>query len=145
MSNERDADIDRWCIEQMADALIYADRQGVIVRWNAAASALFGHSPAQAIGQSLDLIIPEKLRAAHGAAFERAMETGVARLHGRATLTKALTAGGGSIYVEMSFAVLTDAKGKAIGSVAIARDATERRQEAQELRERLAAVERGAA
>lgn len=145
MSDSNQADIDRLCLEQMADALIYADNQGVIVRWNAAASVLFGYSPARALGQRLDLIIPENLRAAHWSAFDRAMETGVTRLNGQATVTRALTADGGAVYVEMSFAVVTDDNGKAIGSVAIARDATKRRQEEKELRERLAALERGTA
>ncbi|MDR1994189.1 PAS domain S-box protein [Azonexus sp.] len=145
MSDSNQADIDRLCIEQMADALICSDHLGIILRWNAAATVLFGHSPAQALGQSLDLIIPENLRAAHWSAFDRAMETGVTRLNGRATVTRALTADGGAVYVEMSFAVVTDGNGKAIGSVAIARDATKRRQEERELRERLAALERGAA
>ncbi|MCL2345615.1 MAG: PAS domain S-box protein [Desulfobulbus sp.] len=135
MSDSKQPDIDRLCAEQMADALIYCDRQGVIRRWNAAAAALFGHSPAQALGRSLDLIIPENLRVAHWTAFERAMQSGVARLQGRATVTKALTAGGGVIYAEMSFAVVTDASGQAIGSVAIARDATERRLVEREMRE----------
>jgi PAS domain S-box-containing protein len=138
-------DLDRLCNEQMADALIYADRQGLIRRWNAAAAALFGYSPAQALGRSLDLIIPEYLHAAHWSTFDRAMQTGVTRLHGQATVTKALTADGGTLYAEMSFAVVTDDNGQTIGSIAIARDATQRRQKERELRERLAALERGAA
>ncbi len=145
MSDNSQPDIDRLCVEQMADALIYSDALGTIVRWNAAAAALFGHTPAQALGQSLDLIIPEGLRAAHWSGFDRAMETGVTRLNGQATVTRALTADGRNIYVEMSFAVVTDGNGQAIGSVAIARDAGKRRQEERELRERLAVLERGAA
>ncbi|MCL2523084.1 MAG: PAS domain S-box protein [Betaproteobacteria bacterium] len=136
-------DIDRLCLEQMADALIYCDRQGRIVRWNAAAAALFGHAPDAVLGQSLDLIIPENLRDPHWAGFERAMQTGVTRLAGRATMTKALTADGGNIYVEMSFAVIADAAGQAIGSVAIARDAGKRRQEQRQLRELRAMLKGG--
>ena len=142
MSDSTQADIDRLCSEQMADALIYCNRQGVILRWNAAA-ALFGHAPDAVLGQSLDLIIPENLRAPHWAGFERAMQTGVTRLNGQATVTKALTAAGGTIYVEMSFAVIADAAGQAIGSVAIARDAGKRRQEQRELRELRAMLEGG--
>ncbi len=144
MNDSTQADIDRLINEQMADALIYSDRQGSIRQWNAAAEALFGHPRAQALGQSLDLIIPENLRAAHWSGFDQAMETGTTRLHGQATLTRALTADGRTVYVEMSFAVVTDASGQAIGSVAIARDATRRRQEEKALRARLAELERGA-
>ncbi|MDR2837622.1 MAG: PAS domain S-box protein [Azonexus sp.] len=138
-------DLDRLCLEQMADALIYCDRQGRIVRWNTAAAALFGFAPQAALGQSLDLIIPENLRLPHWAGFERAMKTGVLRLNGEATVTRALTADGRSIYVEMSFALVSDGAGRAIGSVAIARDATRRREELRQLRERLAALTPGAA
>jgi len=134
-------DLDGLCLDQMADALICSDSQGVIRRWNAAASALFGYSAGQALGQGLDLIIPEGLRAAHWEGFDRAMATGATRLNGRATVTRALTADGSNIYVEMSFAVVSDGDGKAIGSVAIARDATQRRREERELRERLATLE----
>ena len=52
-------------LEQIADALIYADDTGTIMRWNHAAAALFGYSAAEALGQNLDLIIPEHLRAFH--------------------------------------------------------------------------------
>ncbi|MVT67278.1 PAS domain S-box protein [Bradyrhizobium pachyrhizi] len=52
-------------LDQAADAVIYADRTGSIARWNSAAAALFGYSPEEALGQNLDLIIPEHLRAAH--------------------------------------------------------------------------------
>jgi PAS domain S-box-containing protein len=60
-------------LEQIADAVIYADTQGTIVLWNAAAAALFGYSAAQALGQNLDLIIPEHLRGQHWRGFEAAM------------------------------------------------------------------------
>ena len=52
-------------IDQVADAVIYASRLGVIIRWNRASAALFGFSAEDALGQSLDLIIPEHLRASH--------------------------------------------------------------------------------
>src|SRR6266702_5581170 len=47
------------------DAIIHADRSETIQRWNAAAEVLFGHSAPEAIGGNLDLIIPERLGAAH--------------------------------------------------------------------------------
>lgn len=134
---------ERRILEQMADALIYADSGGVIREWNAAATALFGWPAEQALGQSLDLIIPDNLRAAHWSGFDLALAQGKTRLHGRPTVTRAQTADGRTIYVEMSFALVTDAGGTAIGSVAVARDATQRRQEEKELRARLAVLEKG--
>ncbi|MDE2585174.1 MAG: PAS domain S-box protein [Betaproteobacteria bacterium] len=116
-------EIYRLVAEQMADALILADPQGTIRVWNAAAATLFGFSPQEALGTSLDLIIPEHLRAAHWSAFHRAMAQG-ATLHGaKARLTRALHADGRRLYVSMSFAVIEDGAGKALASVAIAREA----------------------
>ncbi|HLO63391.1 MAG TPA: PAS domain S-box protein [Azonexus sp.] len=113
-------------VDQTADALIYSNRDGVIERWNAAATALFGYSADEALGQSLDIIIPERLRAAHWRGFDAAMASGRTRLHGRPTLTKAEHKAGNKLYVEMSFAVVVDASGTTLGSVAMARDVTAR-------------------
>ena len=113
-------------LEQVADAVIYTDTMGSIVLWNAAAAALFGYSAAEAIGQSLDLIIPEHLRNAHWRAFEAAMATGVMRLQGRPTLTRAKHQSGRKLYVEMTFALVKPDGGVAQGAVAVARDVTDR-------------------
>ena len=113
-------------IEQAAEAIVYANREGVIERWNAAAAAMFGFSAAEAIGQSLDLMIPEHLRQAHWRGFDAAMASGKTRLGGRPTLTRGLHKSGKKLYVEMSFATVVDDAGSALGSVAVARDVTER-------------------
>ena len=113
-------------LEQTADAIIYSNRQGIIERWNKAATALFGYQCTEANGQSLDLIIPEELRAAHWRGFEAAVMRGATRLHGRPTLTRAEHKSGARLYVEMSFALVIDELGEVLGSVAMARDATDR-------------------
>lgn len=115
-----------WILEQTTDALIYIDRQGAIARWNAAAARLFGFSAEEAIGRSVDLIIPEHLRAAHWAGFDKAVAAGTTRLAGRPSLTRAVRKDGGKLYVEMTFALVKDDAGQVVGSVAIARDVTER-------------------
>src|SRR6195256_2060516 len=114
-------------LDQIADAVIYADDTGTIMRWNRAAAALFGYSAAQALGQNLDLIIPEHLRAAHWRGFEAAMTNGVMKLQGRPTVTRAMHQTGRKLYVEMTFALVEgQAGGAARGAVAVARDVTER-------------------
>ena len=60
-------------LDQVADALICANQAGAIIRWNHACTALFGYSAQEALGQSLDLIIPEHLRAAHWSGFQASM------------------------------------------------------------------------
>lgn len=118
--------LDARILDQVADALIYADRSGHIMRWNDACCALFGFSAEEALGQRLDLIIPEHLRAAHWKGFEAAMASGATKLQGRPTLTRAVHKSGRKLYVEMTFAIVKAAEGGALGSVAMARDVTER-------------------
>ena len=113
-------------IEQMAEAVVYSDRHGIIERWNRGAVATFGYTAAEALGQNLDLMIPEHLRAAHWRGFEAAMAGGALRLNGRPTLTRGLHKSGQKLYVEMSFSLVSDDFGQVLGSVAVARDVTER-------------------
>jgi PAS domain S-box-containing protein len=114
-------------LEQIADAVIYADDTGTIMRWNHAAAALFGYSAAEALGRKLDLIIPEHLRAAHWRGFEAAITNGAMKLQGRPTLTRAAHRTGRRLYVELTFALVKgQAGGAAHGAVAVARDVTER-------------------
>jgi len=133
MSNETTTAPYRRMIEQMADAVVYSDAAGTIVEWNAAAERLFRFSRTDALGRSLDLIIPEHLRAAHWAGFHRAIERRATQHSGAATITRALTGDGETIYVDISFALVLDAAGTVIGSLGIARDATLRQQERREL------------
>jgi PAS domain S-box-containing protein len=114
-------------LEQIGDAVVYVDETGTIRRWNRAAAALFGLSAAEALGQSLDRIVPEHLRAGHWRGFDAAMTTGVMKLQGRPTLTRATHQTGRKLYVEMTFALVRGRAGSApLGAVAVARDVTER-------------------
>jgi PAS domain S-box-containing protein len=119
-------DLSALALEQAADAVIVSDAVGVITVWNAAAEKLFGVPAAEALGRTLDIIIPERLRDAHWTGFRRAMETGVTRLSGTPTTTRALHPSGRRLYVEMSFAVLRSGDGKTLGAIAVARDASAR-------------------
>jgi PAS domain S-box-containing protein len=113
-------------IEQTSDAVIYADKDGNIQRWNNAASQLFGFSKDEALGQSLDLIIPERARKAHWHGFNVAVENGNLRLSGKPTLTRAIHKNAEKrLYVQMSFSLVKDRDGHVQGSVAIARDMTD--------------------
>jgi PAS domain S-box-containing protein len=112
-------------LDQAADAMIFADRSGTIRRWNLASAALFGLTAEEALGQNLELIVPGHLRAPHWRGFDDAMASGVLRLQGRPTLTRALHKSGRKLYVEMTFALVA-VDGGAQGAVAVARDVTER-------------------
>ena len=107
-------------VQNADDALISADCQGNICGWNANAQALFGFNAAEALGQSLDLIIPEHLRAPHWAGFYRAIANKDVSHHGPARKTRALHKSGGKLYVMMRFDLLQDAAGKVLGAMALA-------------------------
>jgi len=120
------SNLDARIVDDVADALIYADRSGTIRRWNRASTTLFGFTANDALGQSLDLIIPEHLRDAHWKGFDAALESGTMKLAGRPTLTRAQHKDGRKLYIEMTFALVKDEGGAVLGSVAMARDVTER-------------------
>ena len=127
LSMEGQSQLAERIIDHVADAIIYANRLGVIIRWNQASATLFGFSAEDALGQSLDLIIPEHLRTSHWRGFEAAITKGTMKLQGRPTLTRALHKSGRKLYVEMTFAIVKgEAEGEVLGSVAMARDVTDR-------------------
>jgi PAS domain S-box-containing protein len=121
----------------MSEALIFADAKGIIQTWNPGAEFLFGYSAEEAIGKSLDIIIPEKLRKAHWDGYNRALAQGGTK-HGRRTMiTRAIHRNGEQIYVDMSFAVVKNQAGEPTGSVAIASDANQRYLDEKNLRRQL--------
>jgi PAS domain S-box-containing protein len=87
--------------EQAPDALIFADREGTIKLWNARAEAIFGYAAGEAIGASLDLIIPENLRAAHWRGYRQAITLGHAKTGGQVLATRATHKLGSKLYVEL--------------------------------------------
>lgn len=111
-------------VEQAPDALIFADREGMIRVWNARAQALFGYAAGEAIGKSLDLIIPEHLRAAHWRGYRQAIAAGHTRLGDKPMLTRATHKNGGKLYVELAFAIVRDPLRGVLGAVATGRSAS---------------------
>jgi PAS domain S-box-containing protein len=125
-------------LQSMPEAVIFADLEGIIRLWNPGAENVFGFSAADAIGQSLDLIIPERMRQAHWDGFNQAIERGGVKPGRTSMITRSLHKSGENIYVDMSFAMVKDLSGKMTGSLAVARDATKRFQEEKNLRKQLA-------
>jgi PAS domain S-box-containing protein len=135
-------DLDKFCrtlVAQGPDAIIYADAGGVIRLWNTAAERIFGFSPQEALGQPLDIIIPENLRQRHGAGFEHTMRTGESRYGAGSLLSvPAMRKDGSRISVEFTILPFHDDAGRMIGIAAILRDATARFDELKALRRQLA-------
>jgi len=109
-------------VAQAPVALIVADRQGAIVAWNRASEVMFGYTAAEALGQSLDLIIPEHLRAAHWAGFDKSLASGTTKYAGRVMTTRATHTDGRKVYVDFSFELLKEADGTVVGAIAVGRE-----------------------
>lgn len=121
-----------------SDAILSTGSDGRILFWNAGAVRIFGFSAGEAIGSSLDLIIPEKLRARHWDGYERVMSTGNTRYgSGDVLAVPAMTKGGRRISVEFTITVIRDCDGQLDGMAAILRDVTTRFEELQTLRRQL--------
>ena len=111
-------------VEQAPDAVIYADREGAVRIWNQAAETIFGYAAAEVIGKSLELIIPERFRAAHWAGFLKAVETGSTRYGDRVLTTRSMHKDGSKLYLDLSFGLIKDRNGVVAGVVAIGRNVT---------------------
>jgi PAS domain S-box-containing protein len=128
-------------VEQLTDAIIFADRNGVILLWNRGAEEVFGFPAAEVIGSSLDVIIPERFRKAHWDAFNRAIASGQTSGGNQVRTTRSIHKLGHKLYVDLSFGLVTDAAGAVVGSVAMARDCSARHEADKALRNRLADTE----
>ena len=143
MSNLDVTSLSEQIITLAPDAIMFADREGIIRLWNQGAERIFGCQAEQAIGQSLDLIIPEKLRERHWEGYHKTMATGETRYGTEMLAVPAMHQNGSRISTEFSIVLLQDESGQPIGVAAIMRDITERRADEKELRDRLAELEAG--
>ena len=128
-------------VEGAQDAIIFADREGIIRLWNSGAEAIFGYSAAEALGQTLDLIVPEKMRERHWEGYRKVMDTGVTRYGSDVLAVPALNKNDSRMSVEFTIVLLQDDTGKPQGTAAIMRDVTERWQKEKELKKRLTELE----
>jgi PAS domain S-box-containing protein len=144
MQSERDdisAQLAGAIVGTAADAILATDRQGIIRFWNPGADRIFGFTQEEAVGASLDLIIPERLRLRHWQGYQRVMATGATRYGtGDVLAVPALTKDGRQISVEFTILLLRDAGREITGMAAILRDVTARFEETRRLKRELAKV-----
>jgi PAS domain S-box-containing protein len=122
-------------LASMPDAVVYSDSDGKIQYWNKGAERIFGFAAAEAIGQTLDIIIPESLRQRHWDGYHATMRTGVTRYGGGDLLAvPAIRKDGSRISTEFIIVPFKDESGQMLGIAAIMRDVTKRFEEMRALR-----------
>ncbi len=128
-------------VEDTQVAIIFSDCDGIIRLWNSGAEAMFGYRAEEALGQSLDLIVPERQRSRHWEGYTKVMATGVTRYGREVLAVPALTKDGKRISIEFSIALLRAPSGELLGAAAILQDVTARWEQQKELKSRLVALE----
>ena len=128
-------------VNAIGDAVIISDASGAITLWNPAAERMFGFTQSEALGQSLDLIIPERLRGRHWDGYHKTMATGETRYGHDLLKVPAVDKSGRSMSIAFTVALLHSPEGELNGIVAIIRDETARFQEDRALRKRIAELE----
>jgi PAS domain S-box-containing protein len=136
------ADIDlKQLVAGAGDAIIVCDAAGAITLWNRAAERIFGFTEADALGQSLDLIIPERQRGRHWEGYHHTMATAVTKYGADVLRVPALHKEGRTLSIAFTVSMLFSPEQKVTGIVAIVRDETARFAELRELRKRLVELE----
>ena len=128
-------------VKEAHDAIIMADKGGIIRLWNKGAEMVFGFSPAEALGQSLHIIIPENLWERHDQGYYQVMESGLSKYSHELLAVPALKKDGSRISVEFTLTFIREQQGRILGSAAIIRDVSARWERERATKRRLAELE----
>ena len=123
------------------DAVLIADTKGIITFWNRGAEQMFGYAATEAVGQPLDLIIPENLRSRHGEGYDRVMASGETKYKTGLLSSPGIRKDGSRLSLAFSMVLLRDEAGNMQGCASIMRDVTEQWTKEKDLKARLAACE----
>ena len=128
-------------VAAVGDAVMVCDAGGAITLWNPACERLFGHTEAEALGQSMDLIIPERLRKRHWEGYDKTMATGITKYGHDVLRVPAVDKQGNSLSIAFTVAMLYGANGKVSAIASIIRDETTRFNDERALKKRVAELE----
>jgi PAS domain S-box-containing protein len=128
-------------VEAIGDAIVISDAKGAITLWNPAAERMFGFTEEDALGQSLDLIIPERQRQRHWDGYQKTMDTGITRYGNDVLRVPAVHKDGHTLSIAFTVALLHTPDNKVAAIVAVIRDESSRFAEDRALRKRLAELE----
>jgi PAS domain S-box-containing protein len=132
-------------VRSFGDAVVVADAEGMIVFWNAAATRIFGFTEDEALGRTLDLIVPERQRSRHNEGYARTMATGETRYGTSLLRVPAAHRDGHMISIAFTVSMIKSPEGRVEAIAAVMRDETARFAEERVLRKRLVELEQAAA
>jgi len=141
MSLENQDSICRWIVESTPDAIVFSDQDGIIRMWNAGAEAIFGFRAEEAVGEMLDIIVPEKMRERHWEGYFQVMKTGMTKYGKDLLSVPGIRKDGSRVSLEFSVALIRDEDGVLLGVSAVIRDVTVRWEKEREMKERISALE----
>jgi PAS domain S-box-containing protein len=141
MDNDMKQQIYTALFEGAPDAILFADREGIIQLWNQGAAAIFGYSAAEAIGQPLELIIPEKLQQRHNEGYDTVMACGETKYGSDLLSVPAQHKDGSRLFSDFSIVMVKDDSGQMLGIAAIMRDSTAQKNREKELKGRIEELE----
>ena len=128
-------------VESIGDAIVISDAQGIIIYWNPAAERIFGFSKTEALGSTMDFIIPARLRHRHNEGYEHSMQTGTTRYGDKLLTVPALHKSGKPLSIAFTVSMIFDENHKAVAVAAVIRDDTERFTEHRLMRKRITELE----
>jgi PAS domain S-box-containing protein len=128
-------------VDNTQEAIIFADHEGMIRLWNIGAETIFGYTASEVLGQSLELIIPERLRAQHRVGYRRVMATGVTQYARKLLAVPATRKDGARISLEFTVTLIRGADREIVGIAAILRDVTARWEREKTIQKHMAALE----
>jgi PAS domain S-box-containing protein len=128
-------------IENSQDAILFADRDGIVNLWNSGAEAIFGYKAEEIQGKNLDLIIPEKLRQRHWDGYQGVMKTGETRYGKELLKVPAMRKDGKTISVEFTILLVRNRQNEIFGTASIIRDVSEHWNQEKELKKKLKFLE----
>lgn len=128
-------------VEAIGDAIVISDAKGAITLWNPAAERMFGFTREEALGKSLDLIIPERQRQRHWDGYQKTMDTGITRYGNDVLRVPAVHKDGHTLSIAFTVALLHTPDNKVAAIVAVIRDESSRFAEDRALRKRLTELE----
>lgn len=128
-------------IHSIGDAVVISDAKGIIIYWNHASERIFGFSEKEALGSTMDLIVPDRLRQRHNDGYEHSMQTGTTQYGDKLLTVPALHKSGRPLSIAFTVSMIFDDNHKAVAVAAVIRDDTERFNEQRALKKRIAELE----